>query len=392
MRLAWAIVLAVFLGAALGVGTAMWRMHEASWNRDPIEPEHATQTSESESRRAQVPKVAVDREEYDFGVMDMGGQLSHDFKFTNVGRLPLTLSKGPTSCKCTVSEIEKAELQPGESTAVTLRWNARGAISDYHQTATINTSDPSWKEVTLTVSGRVAVAAWTDPTELVFSQLSSDESDSREVRIFGGQTKSLKVSEPKFSDAKTAQFFQVTMQPITDATLLAENHANSGVLAKVVVKAGLPMGAFQQVLTLNTNLEAAPSLSVSVKGKVESDLAVAGHGWDSDMSVLMIGIINSQEGAKRQLMLVAHGPKCNEVKFTPVSIEPDLLKVEIGKTTSINGGKATETPLTIEIPKASRPANHLGSEQGKLGKIVLATNHPHVPQLRIYVSFLIEGE
>jgi hypothetical protein len=91
-------------------------------------------------------------------------------------------------------------------------------------------------------------------------------------------------------------------------------------------------------------------------------------------------------------MLVAHGPKCNEVKFTPVSIEPDLLKVEIGKTTSINGGKATETPLTIEIPKASRPANHLGSEQGKLGKIVLATNHPHVPQLRIYVSFLIEGE
>jgi hypothetical protein len=75
-------------------------------------------------------------------------------------------------------------------------------------------------------------------------------------------------------------------------------------------------------------------------------------------------------------------------------VDPDLLdvlKVEIGQTTPVNNGAMSQTLLTIAIPPGSPPANHLGSDTGKLGQIKIRTNHPNVPMLRILIRFAVEG-
>ena len=104
-----------------------------------------------------------------------------------------------------------------------------------------------------------------------------------------------------------------------------------------------------------------------------------------------MGTVDGRQGAQRRLLLIARGPHRKEVEFKPVRRIPDLLKVEVGKTTEINRGKATQTPLLIEIPIGSPRANYLGSEQAELGRIILQTNHPEVPEICIRIRFAIEG-
>jgi len=91
------------------------------------------------------------------------------------------------------------------------------------------------------------------------------------------------------------------------------------------------------------------------------------------------------------LILVVKGPHRKEVKFKPIEIFPKFLEVEFGKTTQINKGIVLQTPLTVRIPAGCRPANHLGSKQGELGRITIETKHPKAPQLRILVKFAVEG-
>ena len=65
--------------------------------------------------------------------------------------------------------------------------------------------------------------------------------------------------------------------------------------------------------------------------------------------------------------------------------------MDLGPTTPVNDGAMSRTTLTITIPPGSPPANHLGSDMGKLGQIKIKTSHPKVPMLRILVRFAVEG-
>jgi hypothetical protein len=244
----------------------------------------------------------------------------------------------------------------------------------------------------LAVSGQVVIAVWADPSELVFGQLSSDESAVARTQLLCSQSRPLEIPDYKLSDQNLEKFFQVTLKPLTKAELPVRRDVESGVLLTVAVKPGLPRGEFQQTIVLRTNLPSAPSLSVSVKGTVGGEITVAGEGWNAELGILTLGIVSSKIGAQRRLILVAHGPQCREVKFKPVRVDPDLLKVAVGETSSIASGAISQTPLWIRIAPGSRPANRLGSDQGELGQIVLETNHPRMPRMRILVRFVIEGE
>jgi hypothetical protein len=79
------------------------------------------------------------------------------------------------------------------------------------------------------------------------------------------------------------------------------------------------------------------------------------------------------------------------VRFKPVRTVPEFLEVRVGETTVIGNNEASHTPLFIQIPRGCRAANHLGTKAAKLGEILLETNHPRVPQVRILVRFAVEG-
>lgn len=393
MKIYQAVLLAILLGVAVGVGTARLRARYASWDGDPAEVRvSGARPTGPVAPTPGAPKVVVDREQHDFGTMDASEEGSHEFVFTNAGTGPLRLSLGSNSCRCTVTVLDKNEIPSGKSTKVSVKWKAKEVIGAYRQTARISTNDPNRPQVDLTIVGEMTVAVRCDPPELVFSRISISQSATGQVRLLCNLPRPpLEVLDFKLSDQDTARCFRVTYEPMSQEQIRKEKGAKSGVLLRVDVKPGLPQGSFQQTIRLRTNLESDPAVVIPIKGDIASDITVAGSGWDADLGLLAVGTVSSREGAQRRLILIVRGPHCREVKFKPVRVVPEFLQVQLGEPSPIGTGNVVQTPLVVQIPKGSRPANHLGSEQGKLGQILLETTHPQVPRLRILVRFAVEG-
>jgi hypothetical protein len=383
-------VLTAILGVAGGTGTALLRLHVAPWDGDP-EGTADPRAPELPLTGGPLPKVVVDQERYEFGKMDINGKGEHDFIVSNRGQGALELSSGDTSCRCAGSKIEKKTLLPGESTKVTVRYTTKGAAGAYLESATILTNDPDRPRLTLSVKGRVVVAVRPAPAELVFSRVAAGESALAEVPLYGYLEEPLKIVGVSLSDQATAGYFEVTFLPLPPDQLEEEADARSGCLVRVEVKPGLPLGPFQQKILARTNLESAPTVEIPVTGTVVCDISIVGEGWNDETGVLTLGTVSSRAGARRRLMLLVRGPHRKEVMFNHVETFPGLLDVKLGKPIEINDGAVIMTPLIVGITKGSPPANHLGSDQGRLGQILIVTNHPKTPELHILVSFAVKG-
>ena len=390
MRIVLLMVLAVALGLAAGVGAAVLRVRVAPW-QDEVSDDVVERQPKREDAHNSCPKVAVDQAEYKFGAQDVEAQGEHDFVIRNVGTAPLRLTKGATTCSCVLSDLKQGEILPGGSAKVTLQWKSKGVAGDYQQSGTILTNDPETPRLKLLVSGRFVSVVRANPSEVQFSSIPQSESSTADVRISTHLAQPLKIEGCDFSDRSLAKFFEVAVTPLTPGQLKEEEDAQSGYQVRISVKSGLPLGAFRQTITVKTNVEKRPTLEVPLQGLVVGDISIVGPRWHAEKGVLALNSVSGQEGVRWRLTILTRGPHRKEVKFKAVRVEPDLLKVEVGETIPINNGVVMQTPLVIEIPKGSRPANYLGAAQGSMGRILLETNHPKSPRLEIRVAFAIEG-
>ena len=340
--------------------------------------------------------VTVDRDEFDFGKMDASEKGTHDFVITNRGDRPLTLNLGSTSCSCTVSEIKDRELAPGQSTKVAVSWHSKRYLGPYQQTATIVTSDPRRPELTLTIKGEYTRHLYADPDELTFGQIAGTKPVTRETRIFCNlPNQQVKILRYQLSDPSLEKLFQVDDVPLEADELRKYKGVTSGILVRVTVKPGLPLGRFQQRITVVTNLTMDSEVELPLFGSV-GEVSLVGAGWNSETGVLDIGTVDGRSVTQRKLIVLARGPDAKEMKFRVASVEPDFLKVKLGKTTVDDTGTLSQTELLIEFPESKSlgkraPANYLGGEKGKPGEILLETIHPPVHSLWIRVRFAVPG-
>ena len=71
-------------------------------------------------------------------IHEADGVRQQQFWLRNDGRQVVILGQGYTSCGCTTIVYERGtEVAPGDSTAVTLRFNPAGKGGDFHETATL---------------------------------------------------------------------------------------------------------------------------------------------------------------------------------------------------------------------------------------------------------------
>ncbi len=384
IRLFIAIFIALVLGVGIGAGSAVLKFRQHPWKGGG-----GTAASDGGGR------AAVDQDEFNFGKMDFREDGKHEFTITNRGDQVLTVDLGSTSCKCTVGEIKDNQLAPGQSTKVLITWHgSKNYVGPFRQTATLVTNDPLHPELTFTIKGEYTRPVFADPDEVTFGDIPGNEPVTREARILCILPKSqLKIESHRMSDPDLERFFQVEESPLADADLPKETGATSGVLVRVTAKSGLPLGAFQQTITLKTNLADDPEVELPVFGSV-GEVALVGPGWNGGKGLLDIGTVDGRSGTQRRLIVLARGPAGKQIALKVASVEPEFLKVTIGKMTVPEKGLLSQTELLIEIPASKdldkkAPTNYLGGENGKLGEIVLETTHPRVHTLRIRVRFAV---
>ncbi len=328
---------------------------------------------------------------YDFGSMDQLAEGSHDFEFHNVGNQPLTITKGTTSCKCMVHDFESAEIPPGRSIKIRVAWHAREYQGSYHQTASFSTTDPDRETVTVVIKGLLSTSIKAVPADLTFASLPLGDSRTHTISVLGYRKTPLEITGWKLEDPTTAEFFGVSYDPLSAGEVASHEDATSGHRVQVQVKSGLPLGAFQQKIILSTDSPEVPSFKIPIRGTIVSDVTVYGVRWEKETGVLRLGSIDPAVGVEQVVFLRVGGLE-KPVEVKPVDIQPsDVLSVTVGKVGAMESGMAVVVPVTIKVPKGSRPANYLGPDEANYGRVLLETNHPSARNVKILVQFAVKG-
>lgn len=333
-----------------------------------------------------------------FGTLGTGGSGSHEFVVRNAGDGPLTLRKGTTSCTCTVSDFEAIEggsadgtrvVPPGGETKIRVQWKGKPPGGPFRQQATILTDDPRRPEVVFTVEGTVVPTWKAVPDLLAVPRLSASSGERLTTDVFTYGTESPAVTEVALDDPKFAQSVSFATAPLSAEEVAAETGATGGFRLTVDLKPGLPIGPLKRTVRVSFTMAEPLVAEIPLEGTVGGDLVMAGPGWDSSRQALLLGTVSGKAGLRTRVFLTAKGPHRNSVRPTVREVVPEALQVTIGDGSPIGTGGAVRIPIDIVIPPGSRAVNHLCSQQGPAGRIVLATGHPDSPEFTIPVCVAV---
>lgn len=103
-----------------GVETGAPASANASIIRNPIA---ATGVPGGTLDTLSVARMAFTETEYLFGEVREGTMVSHEFSFTNTGKVPLLITDARSTCGCTVPDYPRAPIAPGAGGTVRVDFN-----------------------------------------------------------------------------------------------------------------------------------------------------------------------------------------------------------------------------------------------------------------------------
>jgi Protein of unknown function (DUF1573) len=126
-----------------------------SYGNPHISPEivsnPATANGETENN---LPVFSFNETSFDFGTLNSGDVVSHEFTFKNTGNADLVISQATGSCGCTVPEYPKDPISPGKQGTIKVTFNSEGQGGQIAKTITILANTIPATKV-LTVSAEV---------------------------------------------------------------------------------------------------------------------------------------------------------------------------------------------------------------------------------------------
>lgn len=101
------------------------------------------------------PKITVDKEKIDLGVLYNGAVKGAEIKLTNTGNDTLKIMGVQSSCGCTTVKHPKSALAPGESDIIKVEFNSTGFYGPATKLVNITSNDPNRPYVTVTLTAEV---------------------------------------------------------------------------------------------------------------------------------------------------------------------------------------------------------------------------------------------
>ncbi len=395
------LLAAIAFAAGIGwIGASL----EAKWATEGFE-ERLSDTRETfAERKGQVsheevikysigtPKVeVVGGADFDFGTMKHGETLSHEFLLRNIGDGPLNLEMGSSTCKCTVGDLEKATLAPGEETKVKLTWTANTIIRTFGQSAKIITTDPSATEVSLNVRGLVVHSFVSEPTELTLGDIVATEGLERKFHIIDYLDGETELRNLAWAEDKSREFVELSYEKVDVDTDKFPEHSNSLGMFEVTLKLkpGMPLGPLNTRVQFETDQgEKIGVIDIPVSGKVTGDVTLmGGSSLEADINRVTLGSVSSKQGASVTIFLRVRGDQAVSPPTIARVTPSESLNASIGEPKPRDG--STLYPIRIEIPQGAAECSLTGPRAGMYGQVVLKTGGEFGSELPIYVRMVV---
>lgn len=105
--------------------------------------------------RELAPRLVLEESEHDFGDVQEGVEVSRKFQIKNEGKRDLILRDVKASCGCTVTEVERKVIPPGESTDLMVTFNSAGREGKQQKTVLVTCNDYRASNFVLSVQANV---------------------------------------------------------------------------------------------------------------------------------------------------------------------------------------------------------------------------------------------
>jgi hypothetical protein len=118
---------------------------------------------------------------FDFGKVNGGEVVRHDFVFTNTGTAALEITDVRPGCGCTAAGTWDRQVQPGKTGVIPLQFNSTGFSGTVTKSATVTCNDHGQSNVVLQLKSTVWKPFDVMPAMTVFNV--SSESQTNEIRV-----------------------------------------------------------------------------------------------------------------------------------------------------------------------------------------------------------------
>lgn len=330
------------------------------------------------------PKVVVDEMVHDFVQGFVGQEYSHVFTLRNEGNAPLVLTIKGSTCQCTISSLGKNEVLPGESGEITLTWKPTKPDEFFSHSAHIGTNDPKSQIIKLQIEGEVALNVMVMPEEI----WSMPDILEGAPTTYSGHIYSKILEEFVIKELKTTNPLLSAKHFKLSKAELANSRMASGFRIELELKQGVPVGSFNESLTITTNVEFTPTHTVNILGHRYGPITIIPiktNGWSSKKMGLDMGDFAASEGRTSILHLYVRNLDHKDLEFRDIEVDPEYLKFSFAPDALSSGDGPKRYVLTFKILPGT-PRTSRGKQNP--ARIRLKTNHPGIPEMNFIVHFI----
>ena len=116
------------------------------------------------------PILTIKDPVFNFGIRDSASVVTNSFKLSNTGDQPLLITETKESCGCTLSEIEKKHIPPGEHTEIRIMMALKGMAGPVKKHVHIISNDPK-RVKTITLKGTAMARVALEPPALSMGRI-----------------------------------------------------------------------------------------------------------------------------------------------------------------------------------------------------------------------------
>jgi hypothetical protein len=334
------------------------------------------------------PHAVVAQPRRQLGIIETPEEFAQNFIISNQGDAPLALAQGPSTCKCTVTDLPNTPVAPGGQATIHVGFSA-AVMHDtlksgpFSRTVIVLSNDPLQPKIFLELAATVRRRLAAAPTPITLAIQSSDLPSPQKRSV---ETLVYSETWERFALAVVGSSRRGILWAIerAGAEELRPLQARSGYRLRLTLPADMPDGRFSETLTLAAKPAAAEkprSLELQIQGSVDGRVTLFGPRVD-DHGVLRLGILEMGQGTRQTAVMKVNDP-CPTLTVRRIETEPDFLRVAV----HAYSGEAASVGLyriEVEIPPAAPAGSFMGDGAGV---IRLRTDHPRLPLIECKVEF-----
>lgn len=311
-----------------------------------------------EAAKGARPIIDIPRLSYDFGETFELKEYTYAFVVRNRGTADLLIEDVKPGCGCTAAKFDRV-VAPGKEGRIELVIDGSKVSGQFSKATEVRTNDPDRPQLTLVMSGKEIPLVRIVPEGTVYLHGRPGEAVEKELTI---------TSNEKDLD------FQVTGLSSNMDDKIKYSYARGSKPGEYVIKVSkdpkLPITSTYASLIVRTNSKKVPETTVQVHVMTKSSILVS-------PSVLNYGEVRFAD---------AKGPGAQSTKTLTVTKATGKIKITQVTTSNPNFAATLETVIPDQQYKVKvvfTPPARRQSKQTESGEMVLHTNDPQEPTLRV---------